>query len=154
MVVLDFKLPGKWPRWLVKFFELITRPFGVSLDLADRKPWQVMEKYFTAVTITEVYGGLVYIAVGDKFINKDKMNLSKFVKKISGARAAFLALLIVGGYFLWSEHRAHLLEALPYLILLACPLMHVFMHHDHGNRKHHGDEHMSRAQHDKGEQNG
>ena len=33
------------------------------------------------------------------------------------------------------EHKAHLegvLYYLPYLLLLACPLMHLFMHHDHG----------------------
>ena len=30
------------------------------------------------------------------------------------------------------EHRAHLLGWLPWLILLACPLMHVFMHGRHG----------------------
>ena len=41
-------------------------------------------------------------------------------------------LLAIAGFYLWTEHRAHLLGALPYLILLACPLMHVFMHHDHG----------------------
>lgn len=38
----------------------------------------------------------------------------------------------VAGYFLWTEHRAHLAGALPFLLLLACPLMHLFMHHDHG----------------------
>ncbi len=46
---------------------------------------------------------------------------------------------VVAGYFLIMEHRAHLegaLTYLPYLLLLACPLMHVFMHHDHGG---HGD---------------
>lgn len=31
-----------------------------------------------------------------------------------------------------AEHRAHLLGWLPWLILLACPLMHVFMHGGHG----------------------
>ncbi|MFO7607128.1 MAG: class I SAM-dependent methyltransferase [Desulfurivibrionaceae bacterium] len=64
MVVLDFKLPEKWPFRLVKFFELITRPFGVSLDLADRKPWRTMKSCFANVSVTELYGGLVYIAVG------------------------------------------------------------------------------------------
>ena len=39
--------------------------------------------------------------------------------------------LAVAGFFLWTEHRAHLLGALPYLLLLACPLMHVFGHHGH-----------------------
>ena len=46
-----------------------------------------------------------------------------------------LGLLVFGAvaaYFLLREHRAHFLGALPFLILLACPLMHVFMHHGHG----------------------
>ncbi len=40
----------------------------------------------------------------------------------------------VAAYFLLSEHRAHFFGALPFLLLLACPLMHVFMHH--GQRGH------------------
>lgn len=36
-------------------------------------------------------------------------------------------------YFLWAEHRAHVIAFLPYAILLACPLMHVFMHGKHGH---------------------
>lgn len=39
-------------------------------------------------------------------------------------------------YFLWMEHRAHVIAILPYLILLACPLMHFFMHGKHGPRNH------------------
>ena len=35
-------------------------------------------------------------------------------------------------------YRAQLLAALPYLLLLACPLMHLFMHRGHG---HHGRQH-------------
>ena len=38
----------------------------------------------------------------------------------------------VSTYFLLSEHRAHFLGVLPLLLLLSCPLMHVFMHHGHG----------------------
>ena len=34
-------------------------------------------------------------------------------------------------FYLLSEHRAHLFGILPYLLLLACPLMHRFMHHGH-----------------------
>ena len=46
-----------------------------------------------------------------------------------------IGLLVLGaiaGYFLLSEHRAHFFGALPYLLLLACPLMHIFMHGGHG----------------------
>lgn len=50
-----------------------------------------------------------------------------------------IGLLVLGAiaaYFLLSEHRAHFFFALPFLLLLACPLMHVFMHHGHAG---HGD---------------
>lgn len=39
--------------------------------------------------------------------------------------AAFLAVATV---YLISEHADHALAALPYLVLLLCPLMHFFMH--------------------------
>lgn len=44
---------------------------------------------------------------------------------------ALLVLGTVGAFFILTEHRAHVLGLLPYLILLACPLMHLFMHHGH-----------------------
>jgi hypothetical protein len=39
-------------------------------------------------------------------------------------------------FFLWEEHRAHFLGALPYVLLLACPFMHLFMHHGHHGHGH------------------
>jgi len=39
------------------------------------------------------------------------------------------------GIYLFATHTGHILAALPYLLLLACPLMHLFMHGGHG---HHG----------------
>jgi hypothetical protein len=44
--------------------------------------------------------------------------------------------LIVAGFFLLTEHTAHVFGALPYLLLAACPLMHLFMHHGHGGHGH------------------
>lgn len=38
-------------------------------------------------------------------------------------------------FYLLTEHRAHFLGVLPYLLLLACPLMHLFMHHGHGHHQ-------------------
>lgn len=46
-----------------------------------------------------------------------------------------ICFFLVAGYFLVMEHRAHLggvLYYLPFVLLLACPLMHLFMHHGHG----------------------
>jgi hypothetical protein len=53
----------------------------------------------------------------------------------SRANLVLLGFLLIGGFFLATEHRAHLYLAvpfLPWLLLLACPLMHLFMHHGHG----------------------
>ena len=48
------------------------------------------------------------------------------------AGLGFVALLGIAGFFLYSEHRAHLFGALPWLLILACPLLHIFMHRGHG----------------------
>ncbi len=50
----------------------------------------------------------------------------------------FIVMGAVAAYFLLSEHRVHFLSALPFLLLLACPLMHIFMHHGHGGHGSHG----------------
>jgi hypothetical protein len=52
---------------------------------------------------------------------------------------ALIAFVAIAGFFLWQEHRAHVLSILPYLLLLACPLLHVFMHRGHGGHGNHGD---------------
>jgi hypothetical protein len=50
----------------------------------------------------------------------------------SPAGIALLAFLAIAAFFLWTEHRAHVLGALPWLLLAACPLLHLFMHGGHG----------------------
>ena len=56
----------------------------------------------------------------------------------SRAFIVFLGFAAIALVMSWQEHRAHILGALPYLFLLACPFMHVFMHGSHGG---HGDQH-------------
>lgn len=63
-VICDFKKPEKYPDWVIDLGVFITKPFGVSLDLADRKPWKNMEKYFSKVEVKEIFNGFAYIAVG------------------------------------------------------------------------------------------
>jgi hypothetical protein len=45
--------------------------------------------------------------------------------------AVTLSLAVLGAYLLWN-HTGHVAYALPFVFLLACPLMHVFGHH-HGH---------------------
>jgi hypothetical protein len=51
---------------------------------------------------------------------------------------ALIGFALVAVFYVLREHHAHLLGALAYLLLLACPLMHLFMHHGHGGRHAHG----------------
>jgi len=46
----------------------------------------------------------------------------------------FLGFAAIALFFLWEEHKAHLLGALPYVLLLLCPLLHLF----HGGLGDHG----------------
>ena len=56
----------------------------------------------------------------------------------SKAGLATIAFLLIAGFFLLSEHRAHTLGLLPFLLLLACPFLHMFMHRGHGGHRGHG----------------
>jgi hypothetical protein len=47
-----------------------------------------------------------------------------------------LAIGVVGLVFLLRDHSSHVFSVLPYLILLACPLIHLFMHKGHGGHDH------------------
>lgn len=50
------------------------------------------------------------------------------------SRYVFIGFVAIALFFLITEHRAHLipyLSFLPFLLLAACPLMHLFHHHGH-----------------------
>jgi hypothetical protein len=51
-------------------------------------------------------------------------------QSVQRACLALLAALVA--FFLLTERTAHVLGAVPYVLLLACPLMHLFKHHGHG----------------------
>ncbi len=43
-----------------------------------------------------------------------------------------LGFTAIAVFFLWEKHRAHILGALPFLLLAASLLLHLFMHGSHG----------------------
>lgn len=72
-------------------------------------------------------------------MNHDHMHHQSETPSFWRSRAflVFLGFAGIALVLLWKEHSAHILGAIPYLFLLACPLMHVFMHGGHGHGGHH-----------------
>ena len=61
----------------------------------------------------------------------------------SGVAAIGFGLVVA--FFVLREHYEHALGLLPYLLLLACPLMHLLMPHGHGGHHAHGDARAERG---------
>ena len=59
-----------------------------------------------------------------------------------------LAFLAIAAFFLILEHRAHVVDALPYVLLLLCPVLHLLLHGRHGGT--HTDHNTSRPQRPQG----
>jgi len=66
MAVLDMKDPPAWPRWLVRFFAWLNKPFGVSLDLADRHPWESLAAHLDVAAYREYFGGALYLCTATR----------------------------------------------------------------------------------------
>lgn len=54
-------------------------------------------------------------------------------RRPAGMAVATAALIV--GFYLLREHWGHVLGYWPYLLLLACPLMHLMHGHGHGHRQ-------------------
>ncbi len=56
------------------------------------------------------------------------------------SKKTWIVIFIIGLFgliFLLRTHTSHVLSVIPYLILLLCPFMHIFMHKNHGNKDGH-----------------
>ena len=70
-----------------------------------------------------------------------KSSLTTWLRSRTGL--ALLAFLAIAVFFLATEHTAHFFGVLPFLLLLLCPLLHLFMHGghaEHGDHANHQDE--------------
>jgi len=63
-----------------------------------------------------------------------------------------LGALAIMGFLIYTGHSAHLLGFLPYLLILACPLMHIFMHGGHHGHHHHVNDDAGDVGHDQAAQ--
>jgi Protein of unknown function (DUF2933) len=68
----------------------------------------------------------------------ERTSLMWTIRTFLGSKVGFVLCLLLaaaGAYLLWN-HTGHFVYALPYVLLLACPLMHLF---GHGHHHHHAD---------------
>jgi len=51
-------------------------------------------------------------------------------------RVITITIAVMAIYYLLTRHAVHTFGVLPYLLILACPLMHLFGHRHHGKHEH------------------
>ena len=65
-VLLDLKRSDRAPQALVRLMAWLTRPFGVTLDIADRHPWESLARHLRPRSFDELYFGFAYVAVAER----------------------------------------------------------------------------------------
>lgn len=66
LAVLDFREPEDWPDWLIRLAAWANRPYGVSLELANRHPWESVRRHLRETAYREYYFGALYLSVGER----------------------------------------------------------------------------------------
>lgn len=66
LAVLDFRRPPAWPEWLVRFAAWLNSPYGVSIELAERHPWEAVRQRLREVVFRDYYFGAIYLSVGER----------------------------------------------------------------------------------------
>ncbi|TFG66354.1 MAG: methyltransferase domain-containing protein [Gemmatimonadales bacterium] len=64
--IADFRMPSGRTARLAPLLLPPTKPFGVSLDLAERHPWESLHRHLGNLEIESIYCGFVYVAVATK----------------------------------------------------------------------------------------
>lgn len=72
--LLELQIPSSWPGWLANIAVALMKPFAVTEEWVDRRPWETiqrtMKKLLTDVDVVDRYLGLTYIISGEKPTNK------------------------------------------------------------------------------------
>jgi len=64
-VVLDYKKPNNWLRFLTPLFVAMGSTYGVSRALMERHAWESVQRHLRKTKMQELYGGFVYIISGE-----------------------------------------------------------------------------------------
>lgn len=70
LALLELQIPSYWPSWLASIVVALMKPFAVTDEWVDRRPWEtiqrMMKELFSDVNLDERYFGLTYIISGEK----------------------------------------------------------------------------------------
>ncbi len=64
LAIFDLKKPERWPAWLIRLAVWLNKPYGVSIELENRKPRESVRRHLDEVTFKEFYFGALYLSVG------------------------------------------------------------------------------------------
>ncbi len=65
-VILDQKIPSGRMKLFIPVFELLAKPFAVTAEMSDRRPWETVAEYLDVLSFQEFYQGFCYMVVGEK----------------------------------------------------------------------------------------
>ena len=69
-VLLELQIPPSWPAWLGTAALTLMKPFAVTNEWANQRPWDMLQsttkRLFNNVKVSERYFGLTYIISGEK----------------------------------------------------------------------------------------
>lgn len=68
--IADFKLAHGWRLVFLPFLLLVVRPFAVSLKLANRHPWESMQRHLGELQMTESLAGYLYVASAHAIVTR------------------------------------------------------------------------------------
>ena len=69
LAILDISMADGASPWLTKLGVLVARPFGATLDVADRHPRESVQRYLGGVTRRDQSFGFAYLVVGEALID-------------------------------------------------------------------------------------
>jgi ubiquinone/menaquinone biosynthesis C-methylase UbiE len=74
MAILDIKTPQHWPIWMARLTAWVNRPFGVTLETTNRRPWESLNKHLQEICYREYFFGYLYLSVGQAVSRNELQN--------------------------------------------------------------------------------